>query len=286
MPHESPDNPTLRQLIDACRTDSDALALPDFASLAAAKEHDSNVVGQLSAALRFDEQLCANLTDVEIPPGAESRLLDRLTAELELLRQASLSPTDAAKVELPERSPVDEPRKKLLSRKRRGLMAVAAGLLIATGLAVWSWQPQPQVDVILLAEHWQANLAEKWQALPPGPKGYPVPSDLAYSPRGWQRMADFGGYRGVAYDFSRPAAPAVLFVVRVMPDQQLPKRPPRLPQYSAGGRMMAAWIADKWLCLLVIDGNQRAYETLLRGRMAPLALLHVPPSLLATAPLR
>jgi hypothetical protein len=249
-------------------------------------EHDANVAGQLSAALRFDEQLGANLTDVEIPLGAESRLLDRLTAELDLLLQASRSSTDAAMVVLPAQSHGDVARKQSLSRKRRGLMAVAAGLLIATGLAVWSWQPQPQVDVISLAEHWQSNLAEKWQALPPGPKGYPVPADLAYSPRGWQRMSDYGGYRGVAYDFSRRGAPAVLFVVRVMPDQQLPNRPPRLPQYSAGGRMMAAWIADKWLCLLVIDGNQRAYESLLRGHTAPLAIRNVPPSLLATAPLR
>jgi hypothetical protein len=142
------------------------------------------------------------------------------------------------------------------------------------------------VDVISLAEHWQENLTEQWQPLPPNPKGYPLPTDLAFRPRSWQRLPNHGGYRGVAYDFSRPEARAVLFMVRVLPDQQLPNRPPQSPQYSAGGRMMAAWIADRWLCLLVMDGNQRAYETLVQGRAAPLAVRFISPGMLATAATR
>ena len=88
---------------------------------------------------------------------------------------------------------------------------------------------------------------------------------------GWQPTAAYQGYQGVAYDVSRRGSSAVLFVVNVSPSGNLPKFPPPTPQFSADGKAVAVWLVGKQMCMLIVDGDERAYRSLIESGQIPLA---------------
>ena len=80
------------------------------------------------------------------------------------------------------------------------------------------------------------------------------------------------GVNAIAYDVSvSKRVRAVLFVADPLPSVTLPGAPPSAPQFSSGGRVVAAWVAGNKLCMLVVDGDERAYRAIIRAGQSPLA---------------
>src|SRR5262249_50700789 len=105
---------------------------------------------------------------------------------------------------------------------------------------------------------------EKWRPMSEAPRAFTVPRQLAVDPRGWQSMPFFQGYRGVVYNLSRNASRSLLFVVDVRPQGELPSSPPLTPQFSSGGRCVAAWLVKNRMYVLVAKGDERLYRQLIR----------------------
>ncbi len=257
--------PAVREGIDACRVGHDDLRLPDLAEAARAVMENDTVASHFEQVQLCDARILGAITDVTVPEGLATRLLARLQSAQSNAVEAQST------VALPEPSsphPVPSNR-----RRRMGWsMALAASLLLATSLiAYWSWRPAGPVDVVTLAEVWQGRLSSHWLPMTKAPKS-PPPFRLAIAPNGWQPVAPYLGYRAVAYHVSTPqGGRAILFVVSVSPDKQLPKFPPRTPQFSSGGRAVAVWLTGKQMCMLVVDGDERAYRALIGAGQVPLA---------------
>ena len=259
----------IREGIDACRPGHDDLRSADLAETARAVMEDAVAARYFERAQRCDARMQAAVLDVAVPEGLAGKLLARLqTTQLGAVDAAAAVALPAASTTSP--LPTESLRPRL--RKLAWSMALAASLLLATSLiAVWAWRPTGPVDVVTLADVWQEQLSGQWRPMSESPKSLSIPNSLAVAPRGWQKMAPHLGYKAVAYDVSLPHARAILFVVSVSPDGKLPKSPPRLPQSSSGGRAVAVWLAGKQMCMLVVEGDERAYRTIIGIGQVPLA---------------
>lgn len=254
------DAPT-REGIDACRPGKDDIRLPELNNVARTVMEDSHAARHYDRVQRCDTRLQAAMHDVHVPDDLARRLLAHLQAT-----HAATNETHAA-ITLPIES-----ASPIKARRSWWPVALAASLLVAaSALFAWQWQPSGNVDVVTLTEVWQNQLSEDWRPMATAPKQLGVPVRLAVEPQRWQPTRAYQGYAGVAYDVSRRGCRAVLFIVNVAPDGTLPKAPPMVPQFSAGGRAVAAWLSGKRLCMLVVDGDERAYRNLIRASQVPLA---------------
>jgi hypothetical protein len=256
---------TIDESIDACRAGHDDLRLPELAELAQAVSQDSIVAERLRRVQLCDRALGGAMQDVEIPTGLSSRILGRLQV-------SQVAPSvNVATVALPEGG---EPKKSARQNRRRlaWILALAASLLICGSLTIaWVAKPQGPMDVVTLADNWRTELTAEWRPISALPKSLSMPAGIAARPRTWQPIPRQLGYQGAAFDLSRPGCKAVLFVVDVIPNKQFPLAPPFPPQFSSGGRTVAAWMLGKRLCVLVVDGDERDYRSLVHAGQAPLA---------------
>ena len=256
---------TIDEGMDACRAGHDDLQLPELAELAQAVIEDSIVAERLYRVQLCDRAVGGAMRDLEIPTGLSDRILGRLQV-------SQIAPSEnEATVALREAS-----ESKTAGRNQRNrlgwMLALAASLLVCGSLTVaWVSKPQGPIDVVALADNWQTGLTADWRPISALPKSLSVPTGIAARPRTWQPVPRQLGYRGAAYDLSRPGCKAVLFVVDVVPNKQFPLAPPIPPQFSSGGRTVAAWMSGTRLCVLVVDGDERAYRSLVHAGQAPLA---------------
>ena len=106
------------------------------------------------------------------------------------------------------------------------------------------------------------------------PQHFAVSSRIVTSDNSrWRNVANFLGRKGVAYDLQTPAGvKATLYVVRLgglptgpqIEANLLPTSPPRKPQPASGGDSMAAWQEHGRLYVLVVHGDENAYQQLIR----------------------
>ena len=257
-------DPMIREGIDACRSGHDDLRLPELADVARAVIEDAAVASHFARVQHCDAKIQAALHEVVIPEGLKGRLLARLES-------TRLDPI-ATDVGLLPTQQVAEPRN---TRRRQRVwfsMALAASLLIAVSLVVaWLSRPAGPLDVVALAQVWEGELAEGWRPMSQVPQGGAIPVRLTVAPSRWKRTSSYLGYKGIAYDVSRPGCRAVLFVVNDVPSEKLPKAPPLTPQDSSGGHTVGAWLVGKQMCILVVIGDERMYRSLIPSSATPLA---------------
>jgi hypothetical protein len=243
-----------REGIDACRPESADHQLPELAEVFDRVQNQPAAARQFDRVQRIDAVLRTMIQGVTIPEGLADRLLERVQAECPELPAAKRAATAGRR------------------RNAWWQIGLAAGLLIAASAALaWKWLPAPPANVVTLAEAWSQDLGDAWRPMATAPKALVIPVRLAVAPRGWQPTSNLLGYKAAAYDFSRPGRRAVLFVVQVAPEGELPANPPDSPQYSAGGRLLAAWVTGNRMCLLIVEGDDRDYRDLIRPRMGPIA---------------
>lgn len=115
-------NPMLRENLDAIRPDSDDLQEPDFAEIADLVESSDDWREMLQARLAFDRQVGQVMRAVEVPANLKDRLLRTTTTQ----------------------HPSQPPASQLRVPNRRGLLTMAAGLMLALGTwLLWPSGPAP-----------------------------------------------------------------------------------------------------------------------------------------------
>jgi hypothetical protein len=256
---------TTHEGIDACRAQHDDLRLPELADVARAVIEDPIVAERLERVRRCDLALGGAIQTVEVPSGLADRILNRLqsTQAAPMQDNATVALQDSSEANSIKRS---HPNRLIWS------LAVAASLLIGASLTVaWVSKTDAPVDVVALADVWQTKLTSEWRPMSAMPKSLSIPRGLSMMPHKWQPAPKQTGYQGAVYDLSRPGRRAILFVVDVSSVSSLPFAPPPVPQFSSGGRTVAGWMSGNRLCVLVIDGDERAYRSLINTGQAPLA---------------
>jgi hypothetical protein len=218
---------------------------------------------------RFDERIAAALDDVPVPAGLAERLLASLAASPVAASEkaefaAESEPAITAAI------PLFSPH----ARRRRWLTTVAAcAATLLIGIASWrllSPAANPEADLPTLAMTWADQLSDAWQPMKLTPADFAVPTAINATPSGWQRATTVSGRQAVVFNLSRRGLRAMVFVIR-MAGGQLPNAPPADPQLRTGGQSIGAWQSRAGVCVLVIEGDDRAYRSLIRSGGIPMA---------------
>jgi hypothetical protein len=210
----------------------------------------------------FDTQLTAALQDVPVPEGLAGRLLERLAADA--LADRNVCPTHQA---------ASHSRPWLLAGG--GLLAVAAGLLIAVWLGPAQRENRPSEQIVLdeaiqsfdMGPKNSGRLSSKEAA----PAEYPL-SRMVSVAGGvkWHPVNGFLGRRGVVYDLPGPAnARAVLYVVE-RPIEDLGTAPARRP-FTTRSCCVSAWQEGGLMYVLVVEGDRKTYDRYLNLPRSPVA---------------
>jgi len=242
--------------IDACRPGSSDLHSAEFFELADRLQAEAPLRNLYDRVQQLDARLNPAMHEVAVPAGLVDRLLAALAAES---AEASpelngAAPVDAV-VTLPASLPIPG-----VSRRRWLLasLATAAGLLVAATLA-WHYRPtvEQPIDVAGLGESLYSRVNEQWRSIASAPVALRFPNSLIPA-HGWQAVED-NGEKAVAFDLSHGPARGVLFVLR----RKLPRlqsSTPTNPQYSTGGRAIAAWESNGLSYVLVVE-DERSYRS-------------------------
>lgn len=286
------DEREIQQMIDACRDDGagrpDAadLADPALSPLVEQLARDPGVRAQFERAKKWDAEIREALVDVPVPPGLADRIVDRLAAAASSPAAETSSPDygDAAAQAIPICAGAVERKigRNVDARWRGRRWVVAAGLAAAAALfvAVTLFRPADRISPEQLLEAVRQFDAEAQPeagsllAATPAPSAYPLSSRIVSSPATtWTHVAGLLGRRGVAYELHAPGgARATLYVVKLagLPNDpriaadRLPSAPPGRPQPASGGAAMAAWQEKGRLYVLVVHGDDRAYQRFIR----------------------
>lgn len=244
--------PSLRELIDACRPDQHDPQRPELAADLAplARElEQAEVAAALQRSERFDRNVRSALDDVPLPAGFAERLLAKCDA-------AVVVPAEATK----EQEVISRP-----SSRRRFLaqLSIAASLLIVSLAAYpaiqYLWQARQPVTSEELAQ-----TAVRWfDDCGPGASWtkvdatilaqYPLDPALRFRPLVYRRVDP----TTVAYNLSHGGKRALLFV-------HLPSRPhPTLNKYpygvlpASGGISLGGWQRGEVVYVIGVTGSDR-----------------------------
>jgi hypothetical protein len=246
--------------IDACRPGQQDLREPELADVARSVIENERAAVFYERVQRADHAFATAMHDLSVPADLKAKLLARLHV------------TEVAIPVAAEKTLSVSAEHDVIRRRSWLPIALAVAVLVVASFGLMRiWRPSGNVDVVTLADVWQQQLADGWRPMAKAPDARALPTILGVVPRAWQPTAAFQGYRGAAYDVSRRGSRAVLFIVNVAPDGELPTAPPEIPQFSSGGRALAAWTVGQRMCLLVVEGDLRAYQSLIRRGAGPLA---------------
>jgi hypothetical protein len=253
----------LRQLMDACRANSDDLSLPGMADLAVALREHSALRCEWESRQRSDRVIAGAMHDVSAPAGLAERILAAAaTRDGERLAQAARAAmtTEAEPNANTIPPPATEPAR--WSRRRWLRYAGSTAALLLVAIAAWQfWPRQPQVvstaQLAGEAQEWfnvAAAVKAGWQ--PPSttpPLGFPAGS-ITQKFHNWQSLQDPREPTLVVFDLAGPGRPgrAYLFVAKTQRDYQVSTFPfTRLP--ATGGLTMGAWEQGGMIYVLVVD---------------------------------
>ncbi|HEY1785223.1 MAG TPA: hypothetical protein VGG30_06720 [Pirellulales bacterium] len=260
--------------IDACRPGSRDLDEPEMSQLAEALAHDPQLRSRYDALQRLDARLVEAFAAVPVPAGLAARLIAGVQNNAGLLEAPapSTAPLVVA-APAPQTIPLSASPARRAIPRRRVLAALAASLLVATGLwAAFRGPSAPAAgEVTTEAAEWFAGLADQWQPIAEAPAKLPLPAAIVGNPRGWQTVSKAVARRGVVYSLAQgPKARAVLFVLSAR-RPGLPAAPPLAPQSTTGGLTISAWQSQGLVYVLVVEGDERAYRRFLQPGRQPLA---------------
>lgn len=290
-----------REQLDACRSGSDDLLLPELASLASGVARDEALAGELDRTLKADREIRSQLDEVAVPAG----LADRLLASLAAARQQAvasaevsdspapqllktLADTIAAELEseaaptvvaAPEAASADA---KLVSRRRwlQVSLGTALAASLAGGLGVWLRMRSTTAGVVSRDE--LASQVEKWIDKVAPPAGwktadgtmprtkYVIDPAVQGRPRRWQLFAPRGATTGdgVVYDLTPPGRQRVLlFVIRTNVEHDVVTiASPKSTLPASRGIKLAAWQSRGLLSVLAVDEDGQRLEDFLISR--------------------
>jgi hypothetical protein len=269
----------LHEMIDACRPGSEDIRLPEMSPLADRIAGDPELRHRYQQTQRLDARLGQAVGEIEIPIGLRERIL----ARLEGAGNGGQGPGARGQGpgEAAQGAGAMGDGGVALAPVRRWwvftLAAIAAGLLLlVAGYSVWPRRPAFTYDKLLNSssqwfEQLRANSA--WQPLAARQviRDFPVAEAIRPRPRFWADVSSLVGQSACAYDLSTAdGRRATLFVI---PDdsQVADSSPPLKPGSSTGGLMIGCWQSGDFVYVLVVEGNERTYRSLLDDAGPPLA---------------
>lgn len=268
MDHESGLTREQIMAIDACRPDSDDDNLPEVASILAG-QWPARIADHRSSAERFDRAVRNAIAQVALPDGLVGRILARLDQE-----ELSTKPANgASNVELADSSLVlakPSSRRRFIRRTMVGVVATAAGLLIA--VAIWtsrqtidSAEVQAQALAFYENDDHDARLSEV-----PSAAVLPVSINSVLGSRAVTLLKR----RGKAYELGRSTRGRVVKgTLYVVPVKSL--WGPTLSGLGAmpspqgnSGVTMATWRDDTNVYVLVVNGDATAFMSFFSQKLA------------------
>ena len=267
----------LIEQIDACRAGSDDIHAPELQELRQLErrlEHDAQARELYDSLQNFDVRLGAAVREVrleEFPQasGLEARLL---AAVLHADRASGIS-DDAESTNAVSSGP---PTARRNSRRRAimwlaGLAATAAsvGIIVIRLMdeekpdfkPTASWVHEAALDFYLDDKNVQKGQSI---AQTPPPKSHPLSNRVVQFPEEvtWRHVSGFlGTPQAIAYDIPAPGGSpiATLYVVRLsVPD--LPPWPNPKTDHGTGGALLSAWQKGALVYVLVVHGDQNAFQ--------------------------
>ena len=242
-------NPTIRELLDACRADQHDPQRPEFAAELAplARELQANPELQQAAerSERFDRNIRAALDDVAVPAG----LMERMLAGCEAANKSELETPDVEKVALPTRS-------KWSRRQLLAILSTAASLLIllVAGYQTYIWifpikDRLVGIDQLTASANTWCDLSgagAKWLTGSTPTKEFPLDRSIIVAPTRWAQIDK----NTVVYELNvkREGKRARLFVQRTNRPHQLKSLPSKLS--TSGAHAMHAWQRDGYVYVI------------------------------------
>jgi hypothetical protein len=269
----------IHEAMDACRSGSDDLSLPEMAALASRLDQDAELRARFARSQEFDAALGAAFQDVPLPEGLEERLLARLAFENNVVEPATdtRSPDDVDAA-----SPASQTQSATARQIiwRAGLAISAVAVVVAMMAVFLTPNEIPALNPTDLTSKGVAYVqsaieADDWRIGEP-PDDYPPSKFVLVPVHGWQQVVTDYDREAVAYDVTpRDGPTATLLVLR--PGGEVygfPSGPPGRPQSTTGGRSIAAWQQDELVFLLVIagEGHADAYQRMTNA-MGPVAAI-------------
>ncbi len=278
------DHRKLDEMIEACRPGSDDIGLPELSPLADRIEGDPDLNDRYQRTQGLDARLVRAIDDVAVPPGLRERILARIVAE----QGAGSGEQGAGSREQGDAADDDVALPAQATARRRWVRSVAAVaaslLLLAAGYTFWPHHSALSYDKLLdQSSQWYEQLRTNpiWQPLSPREaiRDFPVAEEIRRQPRHWADVSALVGQAACAYDLSAADGHrATLFVIS--DDGQIAgSASPFKPGSSTGGLMIGCWQSGELVYVLVVEGDERAYRSLLDIAGPPLALLRTPATL-------
>jgi hypothetical protein len=274
----------IRDAMESCRPGSDDLNLPEMSPLAEALAADPELRGTFSRIERLDRQITAATRDLPVPGGLAERILARLPVQA-ASDEASHQKQDADQAAIPAiataldsakvNAAADDPNavsplplpltRRRISRRAWSLAAVGTCALVAAAFfAVLRPQtPLSADDLIAQSGDWAAQIWDRatWSTI--GSAKYPFSAAVRAQALAWTDVSSIVGKDAIAYDISIGGHRAVLFVIPSN-DPVANSAPPAEPQSSTGGQMIGCWQTGGMVYVLVVEGDARAYQNLIR----------------------
>ncbi len=222
---------------------------------------------------RFDQRISGAIRDVAVPAGLAERILARV--QIASGNSTAVASNDAVD-DAPCPAPVTESNRRRMGRRGWMLAAVAASVAVAVSFVLWPRPPELTADQLLShGGEWAKQLWKQptnWTPLATGQRevpDYPFAAPIVVSPSRWADVARLSESNAVAYDLTTGGGQrAILFVIRDAEIECNPT-PPINPQSSTEGLMIGCWRAQGVVYVLVVDGDERSYKSLLKSIPAP-----------------
>ncbi|NLE38335.1 MAG: hypothetical protein GX621_09960 [Pirellulaceae bacterium] len=271
---ELPDD--LIEALEVCRADGEDASDSASRRLAAFLADRPEWAELYARREQLDEILGRAIRDVPVPEGLEERILERLRAAAP--EHDSGVSMDSATTSGENRVAAPCAASEFTERRgmRRRLLLAAAAVVAASVLVVgvfqlWTPGGLTAEEVCSEALRRFAPAGEdgrEWLS-DDVPQRFPVASDVVLPPgTRYRKLDDFLGREAVAYEMTGwRGNRATLFVVscpRAIPD--LVNRAPRRSTPKTGGRAVGVWQVAGRVYVLVVEGNDRDYNTFLRPR--------------------
>jgi len=268
---------SLREALEACRSGSDDLSLPEMADLAREAANSTEWRDALKSVQRVDITISRALRDVAIPEGLEARLLAAVAAA----ENAATSQTRLAEIDNPNASvlgtstPVGEvvpgARTGYSRRTWATLVVTTAATLLAAAWGIQQSRWAPRLDSENLgfeALAWSQNLTDDWLDMSE-PRGVnrPIDRQVRFVPRGWQALATNHDAETVVYDLTRPRGKAMLFVLSpAVISETVSKSATRVP--ATGGWGAATWKSGNYVYVLLVEERRQKLDDYLASPAA------------------
>jgi hypothetical protein len=249
--------PTIRELIDACRVNHNDPQRPELAAELDLLARELQLQPELKQAFdksqRLDRSLRVALDDVAVPAG----LADRMLAGCE-----------AALVSPAKDEPVAEPAKSASRISRRQMISIlsaAASLLIAIfgswAFVDWAFAPRPisNEQLAMHAVEWfdQSGPAADWSTAAPPTQAFPLDS-MVYRPSRWRYLEAKSNTQQPAtavYEMRHLGQRALLFVYQSRRPHDELASTPYTDLTASGGISLGAWKRGNVVYVLAVVGS-------------------------------